>query len=178
MAYAPPGGMPDPQVQQWFNAVDQDRSGRITASELQSALMSSNGQKFSETACRLMIGLFDKDGTGSIDITGFQHLFAYVNQWLSAFRAYDRDQSGLINSQELAAALQTMGYRFSQQFVDMLSAKFGVKTGAGIPVDGFIMACILIQKFTDGFRQKDAQQQGVITINYEDFLSVILNAWV
>lgn len=46
----------DPQVAQWFAAVDVDRSGRISAAELQSALMSSNGRQFSETACRLMIG--------------------------------------------------------------------------------------------------------------------------
>ncbi len=46
----------DPQIGQWFAAVDVDRSGRITAPELQAALMSSNGRKFNETACRLMIG--------------------------------------------------------------------------------------------------------------------------
>jgi len=138
--------------------------------------MSSNGQKFSESACRLMIGMFD-NGTGSIDISGFQHLFQYVNQWLSAFRSYDSDQSGFINSQELSSALQTMGYRFTPQFVDMLATRFGDRGGKGLPVDGFIMSCILIQKFTEGFRQKDAQQQGVITIAYEDFLSLILTAW-
>jgi len=46
----------DPQIAQWFQAVDADRSGRITSSELQAALMSSNGRKFNDTACRLMIG--------------------------------------------------------------------------------------------------------------------------
>lgn len=46
----------DPQISQWFNAVDVDRSGRITCNELQAALMSSNGRKFNDTACRLMIG--------------------------------------------------------------------------------------------------------------------------
>lgn len=46
----------DPQIAQWFAAVDVDRSGQITAPELQSALMSSNGRQFSETACKLMIG--------------------------------------------------------------------------------------------------------------------------
>jgi Ca2+-binding EF-hand superfamily protein len=178
MAYQQPyhPGTIDPQVAQWFAAVDTDRSGRITAPELQGALMSSNGQKFSEAACRLMIGMFD-NGTGSIDINGFTHLFQYVNQWLTAFRTYDADQSGFINSQELSSALQTMGYRFSQPFIDMLAGRFGDKGGKGLPVDGFIMSCILIQKFTEGFRQKDLQQQGVISIAYEDFLSMILTAW-
>jgi Ca2+-binding EF-hand superfamily protein len=54
-----------------------------------------------------MIKMFD-NATGSIDVNGFSQLFTYVNQWMSAFRAYDSDQSGFINSQELMSALQTM----------------------------------------------------------------------
>lgn len=47
-----------PEVQQWFAAVDRDSSGRITAIELQSALANGQGGTFSDTACRLMIGIF------------------------------------------------------------------------------------------------------------------------
>ena len=46
----------DPQVQQWFNAVDSDRSGQIEAKELQKALVNGNWSNFSEEACRMMIG--------------------------------------------------------------------------------------------------------------------------
>lgn len=49
-------GTISPQVQQWFNAVDKDRSGFITALELKSALVNAQGQTFSETACSLMMG--------------------------------------------------------------------------------------------------------------------------
>jgi Ca2+-binding EF-hand superfamily protein len=119
--------------------------------------------------------MFD-GGSGSIDVNGFAHLYGYVNQWMQTFRQYDRNQSGFIDSNEFMQALQTMGYRFSPQFAENVALKFGEK-GAGLPVDGFVMACILIQKFTEGFRQKDLQQQGVITIAYEDFLSLVLNTW-
>lgn len=52
------GGAPaiDPQVQQWFMAVDQDRSGRISAMELQRALVNGNWSQFNPETCRLMIG--------------------------------------------------------------------------------------------------------------------------
>jgi len=166
----------DPQVAQWFSAVDVDRSGRIEVKELQSALMSSNGSQFSETACRLMIGLFDQAGTGSIDITGFSQLYGYVNQWMEAFRRYDSNGSGFVDQNELMQAFTTMGYRFSQPFMDTIHNKFGER-GQGVPVDGFIMACILVHKLTDGFRKRDTTQQGVITISYEDFLSTVLQAW-
>ena len=54
------GGYPgiDPQVMAWFQAVDADRSGHISAAELRQALTNSNYSHFNEEACRLMIGLF------------------------------------------------------------------------------------------------------------------------
>ena len=52
-----PGGI-DPQVAQWFQTVDVDRSGRITSKELQQALVNANWQQFNPETCRLMIGSF------------------------------------------------------------------------------------------------------------------------
>ena len=51
---APPGV--DPQVAQWFQSVDTDKSGRITAIELQQALVNGNWSHFNPETCRLMIG--------------------------------------------------------------------------------------------------------------------------
>lgn len=58
-AFNPGYGAPStvsPEVQKWFSAVDKDRSGHISATELQGALVNAQGKNFSETACRLMIG--------------------------------------------------------------------------------------------------------------------------
>lgn len=45
-----------PEVEQWFAAVDRDRSGKISAVELKAALANGQGGTFSDTACKLMIG--------------------------------------------------------------------------------------------------------------------------
>lgn len=52
------GGQPavSPEVQQWFMSVDRDRSGRISALELQQALVNANWSHFNAETCRLMIG--------------------------------------------------------------------------------------------------------------------------
>ena len=50
----PPGA--DPQLWNWFIAVDADKSGQITANELQQALTNSNWSHFNAETCRLMIG--------------------------------------------------------------------------------------------------------------------------
>ena len=52
----PPGVAPD--VYTWFVAVDTDKSGQITAKELQAALTNGNWSNFNAETCRLMIGEF------------------------------------------------------------------------------------------------------------------------
>lgn len=174
-AAPPPTGV-SPEVQRMFDTIDQDRSGKINAKELQAALINGKGQKFSDTVCSLMIGMFDLDKSGTIDINEFEKLFAYINQWLSVFKTYDRDQSGHIEEAELYQALSQMGFRFSQEFIQFLVAKCDPATKKEVSVDQFILLCVQIQRFTDAFRQRDTEQKGVITITFEDFLTVALSA--
>merc|ERR1712062_193443 len=106
--YTAPGGygqpqqpQVDPSVQQWFSAVDTDRSGHISAQELQRALVNGNWSNFSEEACRMMIEMFDKDKKGTISIHEFGALFQYINQWKATFQGFDTDRSGTIEQAEL-----------------------------------------------------------------------------
>ena len=64
----PPGGQQD-QIRQWFLAVDSDRSGQISAMELQRALVNGNMSKFSEETCRMLISMFDNNHSGTIDVS-------------------------------------------------------------------------------------------------------------
>lgn len=165
----------NPEVQKWFNMVDRDRSGKINAQELQSALINGNGEKFTESACKLMIGMFDLDHSGSIDIHEFEKLYQYINQWLAMFRSYDQDRSGNIEESELTLAFTQMGFRFSPEFIQFLVKKSDQQLQKRVSVDQFIVLCVQIQRFTEAFRQRDSQQQGVITISFEDFMSVALS---
>ncbi|KAK7791110.1 hypothetical protein R5R35_013686 [Gryllus longicercus] len=172
-----PGGQPGvgPEVQQWFAAVDRDRSGRICASELQAALVNGHGKNFSETACRLMIGMFDHDKSGTIDVQEFQMLYNYINQWLATFRSYDKDGSGNVEEHELSQALHQMGFRFSPQFVKFLIEKSDTQNHKYMSVDQFIVTCVQIQRFTEAFRTRDKEMKGIISISFEDFLGVALS---
>merc|ERR1711862_893079 len=112
----PPQPQVDPSVQQWFSAVDTDRSGQISAQELQRALVNGNWSHFSEEACGMMIDMYDKNASGSIDVNEFQQLFSAINQWKAVFQGYDKDKSGTIEQSELTQAFQQMGYRFTPTF--------------------------------------------------------------
>ncbi|KAB0792421.1 hypothetical protein PPYR_14380 [Photinus pyralis] len=174
--YAPPSS--NSEVQQWFAAVDKDRSGKINAKELQAALINAQGNHFSDTCCQLMIGMFDKEKTGMVDVNEFEQLYIYINQWLGVFRTYDRDQSGAIEEQELGQALQQMGFRFSPSFVKQLINRSDLENHHKMSVDQFIVVCVQIQRFTEAFRVRDQQMQGSITIGFEEFLGVALEASV
>lgn len=170
--YGPPGGYGgvNPEVQQWFTTVDKDRSGKINAKELKAALVNGQGKNFSDACCGLMIGMFDSDQSGTIDLNEFQQLYTYINQWLTVFRNYDRDQSGHIEEQELVAAFQQMGFRFSPEFIRLLLSKSDPQNKQIMSVDQFIVACVQIQRLTDAFRKKDTEMKGVISVNFDDFM--------
>ncbi|XP_050672392.1 peflin isoform X2 [Leptidea sinapis] len=168
------GGTVSPQVQQWFRAVDKDQSGFITAPELKAALVNGQGQTFSEVACNLMIGMFDKDRSGTINLEEFDKLYTYINQWLAVFKTYDTDQSGHIEEKELSQALSQMGFRFSPEFINFLTKRSDPREGK-ISVDSFIVMCVQLQRFTEAFRARDTQQNGTVTIGFEDFLNIALS---
>lgn len=122
-----------------------------------------------------MIGMFNTDKSGTVDIKEFEQLYNYINQWLQCFRTYDRDQSGAIDESELMQAFSQMGFRFSPDFVKFLIGRCDPQTQAKVDVDQFMLLCVQIQRFTDAFRTRDTEMKGVITIAYEDFLTVALN---
>lgn len=55
-----------------------------------------------------MIGMFDKDKTGTINVQEFEQLYAYINQWLTVFKNYDKDQSGSIEENELVQGKEVL----------------------------------------------------------------------
>ena len=160
---------------QWFNAVDQDRSGQIDANELQKALVNGNWSHFSEEACRMMVDMFDRDRSGQINVQEFSSLFAYINQWKSLFESIDRDRSGFIEQAELAQALQQMGYRFTPTFVSNLLAKYDARSRK-LTLDNFIVVCVNIKRLTDSFRARDRDMRGEANMQYEDFIGLAMGA--
>merc|ERR1711963_805544 len=173
---APPpnqfGGV-DAKVQQWFNAVDQDRSGQIDFKELQRALVNGNWSNFSEEACRMMIEMYDRDGSGTIDVTEFQLLFSSINQWRGVFQGFDTDRSGTIEQAELTKAFQQMGYTFSPTFVDRLLLKYDRKNKK-LKLDDFIVISTQIKRLSDGFRNRDSMRNGQAMMQYEDFVGLAM----
>ncbi|XP_028406676.1 programmed cell death protein 6-like [Dendronephthya gigantea] len=170
----PPPGI-DMALWQWFQAVDQDNSGGISSDELQRALLNGNWSQFNSETCRLMIGMFDKDKSGTIDIHEFSALWKYIQEWKNCFDRFDTDRSGTIDARELNVAFGSFGYRLSPQFTDLCVRKFDRTNTRSMKFDDFIQCCVMLKTLTDAFRKHDASQTGVVQINYEQFLEMVLN---
>jgi len=178
----PPQGA-DPQLWNWFLAVDEDRSGEISAVELQRALVNGNWSRFDLDTTKMLMGIFDVDRSGSINFNEFSGLWKYIADWQNVFRHFDRDNSGSIDSGELATALRQFGYNLSPQLIQLIAAKYSALPSnapdappPGISFDRFVRACVAIKTLTEAFQRLDTDRDGWIQINYDTFLSTMLIA--
>ncbi|XP_015910194.1 programmed cell death protein 6 [Parasteatoda tepidariorum] len=158
-----------------FLRVDRDRSGSITVNELQAALSNGTWQPFNPETVRMMIGMFDRDNSGTINFEEFKALWKYITDWLNCFRSFDTDRSGNIDRNELKSALTSFGYRLSDTFVDLLVQKFNRDGTMTIKFDDFIQCCVLLQTLTAAFRFHDTDLDGWIRISYEEFLTLVFS---
>lgn len=169
---APPGV--DPQVFTWFQSVDLDRSGKITAKELQQALFNADWKHFNAETVRLMISMFDKDQSGTIDLQEFQQLWKFIQEWREIFNRFDRG-SGKLGLNELQNAYQQMGFNLSPNLVNIIACKFDSNGQRNLTIGSFVQSCVLLRLLTSAFKQRDPMLSGRVTMHYEDFMMLSVN---
>ncbi|EIM80821.1 EF-hand [Stereum hirsutum FP-91666 SS1] len=187
--FAPPGGHggppagADPQLWSWFLAVDTDRSGHISAHELEKALINGDWTPFDLDTVKLLMSIFDTDRSGTIGFNEFAGLWKYIKDWQNVFRHFDRDNSGSIDGRELQDALQQFGYNLSPHLLTLVERKYDVKASGvttgygatpGITFDRFVRACVVIKQISESFAKLDSDRDGWIQINYDQFMQTVL----
>ncbi|ORX92448.1 programmed cell death protein [Basidiobolus meristosporus CBS 931.73] len=165
----------DRRLLAWFQSVDRDNSGDITAQELQVALSNGSWTPFNMETVRLMINMFDRDHNGTINYQEFAGLWRYIEDWQKCFLGFDKDHSGYIDAQELQDALRAFGYNLTPQFVRLLILKYDSRGKGDVSFDNFIQICVTIRSLTESFRRFDTDSDGWILINYEQFLELVLS---
>ena len=81
----------------------------IITKHIDNISLAGTWQPFNPETIRLMIGMFDRDSSGTINFQEFSSLWKYVTDWQNTFRGYDRDNSGSIDRNELKTALTSFG---------------------------------------------------------------------
>uniref|UniRef100_A0AAY5E8Y8 Sorcin n=1 Tax=Electrophorus electricus TaxID=8005 RepID=A0AAY5E8Y8_ELEEL len=147
-----PGGFPGSQqdpLYGYFSAV-AGQDGHVSAEELQACLTQANfsgGYKpFNLETCRLMIGMLDRDMSGSMGFNEFKELWTVINAWKQHFMAMDRDRSGTVDPQEMNQALSSMGYRLSPQAMNCIIKRYSCQ--GKITFDDYVACCVRLRSLT------------------------------
>ncbi|KAF9524725.1 hypothetical protein CPB83DRAFT_773374 [Crepidotus variabilis] len=172
----------------WFSTVDTDRSGAITAPELERALINGDWTPFDLDTVKLLMTLFDHDRSGTIGFNEFSGLWKYIKDWQNVFKHFDRDRSGSIDGNELRDALAQFGFNLSPSLLTLVQKKYANQTAAapghgfpgsaptapGISFDRFVRACVVVKQLSEAFTRLDSDRDGWIQINYDQFMQTVL----
>jgi Ca2+-binding EF-hand superfamily protein len=164
-----------PNLMDIFSKVDKNNSRQIDATELQQALSNGTWRPFNPETCRLLVALHDQDSDAHITFNEFQQLWKYVTDWTTCFKGLDRDSSGNVDMNELKQALTQFGYRLSEPFYGTLMRKYDRSKSGQLAFDDFMQLSVALQMLTTAFRDKDSDRDGVITVQFEEFLQMVMS---
>ena len=165
-----PGG----QTKAWFDAVDQDHSGKISDKELVAAL-SNAGMAFSRETASRMIRMFDRQGDGQINFQEFTQLHQFITSMTNAFRQRDRSGDGLLEGNEVRAALRDSGYMIAEPTFQLMMRKFDRDRRGGLKLDDYIELSICIGTARNVFGFYDQARSGQVMFNFDNFLTAALS---
>lgn len=95
-------------------------SGQLSEQQLGAALVNGDWSSFDPVTIRLMIRMFDTDGSGTIGFDEFCGLWSFLASWRTLFDRFDVDKSQNISLDEFSNALTAFGYRLTPEFVNFL----------------------------------------------------------
>ncbi|EEH19269.2 hypothetical protein PABG_01588 [Paracoccidioides brasiliensis Pb03] len=164
-----------------FQAANASGSGALSEGELGPALVNADYTAFDSNTVKMMIQMFDKDGSGTVGYDEFVALWRFLAAWRELFMRFDEDRSGRISLAEFSKALVAFGYTLSPPFVGMIFSIFESRGRSRVapvtcPKDGmsfdlFVQACITLKRMTDVFKRYDDDRDGYVTLGFEEFLT-------
>ncbi|GBG00110.1 hypothetical protein Rsub_12851 [Raphidocelis subcapitata] len=153
---APADSSPE-QLRQWFDAIDKDRNGKLTAMELQSALQ-LGGLNFSLATVAHIIRIHDRSNSGTIMFGEFCKLHEFLTNVQHSFDYFDSKGSGYLGYQLDRPALQAVFTRFDP-----------ARRGA-LGLAEFLALTLFLRSSTATFNAFDRDRTGAIKLSFNQFL--------
>merc|ERR1719400_2981280 len=161
-------------VEKTFKSWDLNADGAISFTELQSAV-NKTGQRLSEEEMNAIFVIGDVDQNGEIDLAEFKRMmlptsFDVVSKFRSvhkttrdvqnAFKKFDINNDGSIDSSELTQALTSGGLNFTQQEIAALFKAADVNNDGTVDYEEFITlmcpsAASIVHKFRSQYASVD-----------------------
>jgi Ca2+-binding EF-hand superfamily protein len=158
-------------LQAWFQSVDRDRSGEISAPEL--AQLNFNNRLLGQEPARKLIAIFDKDRSGQINFTEYASLHQFLNTVLAQFQASERKSPGFMSVTDVPAALQaagfTSGFNLSPSAANNVAKRFDSQKRGQLTWEDFLMLASHVALLRSVFEWSDTDRDGKITFDFESF---------
>lgn len=159
------------ELQRWFTTVDRDRSGTITADELQG--LAFGGRPLGYSSALKLVKVFDRDYSGSIDFFEYAALHKFITSMQNAFMQADSDRNGVLDPRELVYALQISGFQLTPRAVDSLYRRHDKTMTQGVTFPMFLDLAADVALLKNQFEWLDADRDGFVTINLDQLIQMV-----
>lgn len=128
---------------------------------------------FTLESCRSMISMMDFDRSGMLNFEEFKTLWNLLRLWKTAFKKFDADKSGHMNSFELRNALKAVGFSVTNAIFETLVMRFSKRDGS-IPFDEYVICCARLKTLFDMFRATADKTSGKASFDENSFVNAVL----
>ncbi|KAJ3681967.1 hypothetical protein LUZ60_014540 [Juncus effusus] len=160
-------------LREWFDRVDSDHTGNVTAPQLQRALSVGN-LNFPISIVQQMIRMYDFDKNGTMSFEEFLALNKFLIKVQNVFSTLERGR-GFLPLDDVFQALVNLGYSLDSPAFYTLCESFDKNKMGMVRLDEFISLCIFVQSSRNLFNSFDTSKQGRVTLDFNQFVYCTAN---
>ncbi|KAK2978698.1 hypothetical protein RJ640_026914 [Escallonia rubra] len=155
-------------LKEWFDRVDSENTGSITAHQLKSALAVGN-LEFPISVVQQMIRMHDFDRNGTMSFQEFVALNKFLLKVQQAFADLERGR-GFLVPDDVYEALLKIGFSLDSPAFYTVLESFDQKKNGRFQLDDFICLCIFVHSARNLFNSFDTSKQGRVTLDLNQFI--------
>ncbi|XP_010111716.2 peflin isoform X1 [Morus notabilis] len=160
-------------LREWFEVVDSEKTGNITASQLKKALAVGN-LEFPISIVQQMIRMYDFDRNGTMSFDEFVALNKFLLKVQQGFSDFERDRGYLVHD-DVYEALVKIGFSLDSPAFYTVCESFDQKKNGIFRLDDLISLCIFLQSARNLFNSFDTAKQGRGTLDLNQFVYCTAN---
>ncbi|XP_047311848.1 sorcin-like [Impatiens glandulifera] len=160
-------------LRDWFDRVDSDKTGSITAPQLKGAFAVGN-LDFPISVVQQMIRMYDFDRNGTMSFGEFNALNKFLIKVQHCFSELERGRGYLVPD-DVYEALLKIGISLDSPAFYTVCESFDQKKNGRFRLDDFISLCIFVQSARNMFNSFDTSKQGRISLDLNQFIYCTAN---